>query len=199
MTGIELAAVIALGVWMATLSLCVALCVRQVGLLTVRVQAGAGAAEELRDGLEIGQQVPGVVQRALPSDGGVTYVLAMEAGCVACRQLADQLRDVEVDARIVAFVQGTDAGAGVIAELLEKVATVVRDPDARDLTAALEIELTPTVLELDRGFVTGKGVIRDVDDVVSLINAREYSDAAEIPKRATELGGYKLEVYGGRD
>jgi hypothetical protein len=80
------------------------------------------------------------------------------------------------------------------------VEVVVRDPQARRLMTALEADLTPVVFEIDRGYITGKGIPRGIDDVVALVNARAHSDAAEIPDHAIRLRTeLPLEVYGARN
>jgi hypothetical protein len=194
-TGLELAALVTVAAWLAILSIAVLLCVRQLGVLTVGSRPVSGETQMVGDGLEIGRRVPPDVRSVVPGLDQLKYLLFVETGCAACRQLIAELADSDIDASFVAIIQGSRR-VDELASLLPARTAVVRDPDAAQVFERMEVELTPTVLEIERGFVTGKGVLRGLYDLVSLLEARA-ADGGKVANELAKLNGLKVEVYDG--
>lgn len=184
---VELSPVVAglLGVWLATLSFVVLLVVRQMALLTARLDAGNVTIALDEDGLDIGFPVPSDVVEAVPEvREGPAYVLLLSSNCGPCRELLPQLREQDFDFPVVALVPGSRNSAGDLARSLPDTIRVVRDPAASTIATALKIRSTPFVIEAESATVTGKAYLRDTSNLVNLMEARKTSDAAEIAARA---------------
>jgi hypothetical protein len=195
MSGLELGALIAVAVWLAVLSLVAVLCVRQLGILTAGFRPSEGP-EIAGDGLAIGQRVPAEVRSLIPGLTDLTYLLFVETGCAACRELIAQFADSGIEAPLTVLMQGSGHRADGLVSLLPSGTEVIRDPDAAEVFEQMEVGFTPTALEIERGFVTGKGVLRGLHDLESLIRARA-ADGTEVVDELAELNGLKVEVYDG--
>jgi hypothetical protein len=185
MNALVVTAIVLGSLWVATLTLVVLLLVRQIGLITVRLDT-AGSA--LDDGLGIGDSVPAEAVAALPAIGrDLAYLLFMSPSCEPCTEIAPQLGRHELGATVVALFSGTDEMADDFeAQLLPDVETV-RDPAATRIAEALRVRSTPFAVEVENGIVTGKAYIRDISDLLRLISARDTSEAAEIARNLTEV------------
>jgi hypothetical protein len=189
-SGLGVAALVVAGVWLAVLTLLAVLTVRQVGLLTVRLDRMTEDTSGADDGLEVGAAVPAEVTAAVPGlDGQPGYLLVISAGCEPCRELAGDLEGETLDARVVALLTGESDIAGEMAALFPPQVELVRDPHAASALRGLEVQTTPFVFEVDDGQITGKSVLRGADDLLSFMEGRERSEAAEPPLRITEVEG----------
>jgi hypothetical protein len=196
MSGLELAALIAVAAWLAILSLVAVLCVRQLGILSAGLPAAPGGAEVEGDGLAIGQRVPAGVRSLVSELTELRYLLFVEPGCAACRELIAQYADAGIDAPLTVVMQGGGVRANGIVSLLPSDTELIRDPEAAELFEQMDVGFTPAVLQIERGFVTGKGVLRGLHDLVSLIEARA-ADGTDVVDELIELNGLKVEVYDG--
>jgi hypothetical protein len=197
MTGLELAALLVVAAWLVVLSLVAVLCVRQVGILTAAAQMRASSGvNEADDGLAIGSRVPQEIRSLLPDIASLTYLLFLETGCGSCHQLVAELSDGGLEAPIVAVLQGERRRADAMAEVLPSYVPTIRDQEAREVAERMQVEITPTVLELERGFVTGKGTLRGLFDLEALVKARE-GDGTRVADELAELSGLNVEVYDG--
>lgn len=189
-----------MALWLAVLSLVVILCVRQLGLITARLGAPLSSDAGAPDGPEIGEPIPMSARRFLPDLEGVAYLFFAEAGCIACRQVAADLQSASLDARIVAVVTGSGRAADGLVSILPDATDVVRGDQADTIATEMKVEVTPVAFQVERGYVSGKAVLRDVADFAALVNAREHSDAAEVVAEAVELSRstMRVEVQGGR-
>lgn len=177
MTGIELAAVVIVAVWLAVLSLVVILLVRQLGLVTVRLDANTFSLD--KDGPEVGSLIPPEILQKVPrlGQGGLAYVLTLGATCTPCRELVSNLRGAQFDEDMIALLGGRPEVADSVAEMLPPSFSVVRDPVAHETATALSIQSTPFVIEVQDGVVTGRAYVRDRGELLSLMEARTMSDA----------------------
>ncbi len=184
MTGLEIAALVAVGIWMLLLSLAVVLLVRQVSLISKWAQEQDSSNQ---DGLPIGSPVPEEALGLVPeADDELAYVWFLGGDCQPCREFAvEAARTEEIIAMrdsttIVAAVTGTDDQANDFTQLLPEWIRVVRGDNAVALNKHFEIVQTPTVYEVERGNVTGRAVAGyGVVNFLNLVAARETSDAAE--------------------
>jgi hypothetical protein len=165
MSGLELGVAIALAVWIAFLSLAVVLLVRQVGLLTVRLDRSRDSTAPVDDGLALGSAVPAAVGRALdPADGGPLYVVVLGAICAPCRELAADLgRTQLVDAvspLLFLISGGSEELADDLAALLPAGTQVLRDPLATEIVNELRVQTTPFAFEIANARIAGKAALR---------------------------------------
>jgi hypothetical protein len=160
-------------VWLLLLTLVVLALVRQVGLLTMRIDRGMPRFAADQDGPEIGAPVPGDVLAALPQLAGTgrRQVLLLSAVCGPCRELAVELGKSTVDGQLLALVPGHSEAADVLISLLPPDVAVVRDPDAIAIAKALAIRSTPFAVEVESGTVTGKAYLKELADLARLIEA----------------------------
>ncbi|MGH3072106.1 MAG: hypothetical protein ACRDNB_07530 [Gaiellaceae bacterium] len=185
---LQTAALLAAALWLSGLTLVVLLLVRQLGLVTLRLDAGPGSASVVpRDGPDVGTELPPSVLDRIPAlHGGVSYLLLVSPTCTSCHEVASRLDTVSVTGRVVALVPGGEELAGPFAELLPSHCEIVRDPVASEIANELDLDRTPFVLEIDDGFVSGRAHLFRASDFQQLIDARASSNAAEIVKLAKE-------------
>lgn len=166
--------------WMATLTLVLVLTVRQIVLLTARLDAARGAINMSADGLEIGLPVPREVLDVVPeADHDIGYVLLLSASCTPCRELIPHLAGIRSVATITTLVPGPKEAVESIVGALPQHYRVVRDPLAAIVAQHLALESTPFAMQIERGIVTGKAYLHSAKDLASFVDARAGSDAAE--------------------
>lgn len=179
MSGLALASLVVVALWLGILTLLVLLIIRQVGLLTARSELAGHVFDVSRDGLEIGASVPAEVIDALPeSVSGVTYVLRLSASCAPCRELASVLGREGIDRSqpIVALIAGRTELADGMATMLPPAMRSIRDPQATTLAESLRIQSVPFALTIENGVVAGKAYLRsaaDLSDLFSRIETRK--------------------------
>lgn len=175
------------GTWLGVLTLVIILLVRQIGLLTLRLQTTEPVFSFAQDGPDIGSEVPADVLAVLPDLGyEITYIVILSATCGPCREFASDLTTSALKGRTVAVLAGRVELADGFEALLPPGVAVVRDPEAA-VAANLHVESTPFALEIDHGMVTGKAYLRQVSDLAALIDARATSDAGKL--RPQEVAG----------
>ena len=155
MSALAIAALVLVCVWLGVLTLVVVLLVRQVGLLTVRLSMAAQAISLDDDGPEVGSSLPEDVAEVMPEEGPA-YLLLISAGCDPCRELVAELGGRRFERSIVALVPGRREQAAELAALLPPGIRAVFDPEATQLSEALDLESTPFAIEVERGTVTRK-------------------------------------------
>jgi hypothetical protein len=158
MNGLETAALVLVALWLGSLTLLVVLVIRQVALLTERVDR-PGAIHVMEDGPALGSRAPDEVLASLPRmDTGVTHLLLLSASCTPCRQLAEDLRGKALpqNGTTIALVPGRKERADDIAGLLPGEIQVIRDPDATELAHVLALQRVPAAITVERGIVIAK-------------------------------------------
>lgn len=198
MTGLEVAGLVTVAVWLSIVTLVLVLVVRQIALLTVRLEnSGTERFSLADDGLEVGSTVPASALSALAlSDTERAYLLLLSSTCLSCREIAPSL-EPPPDFAARALLPGKGELPDAMARLLPDGFQVVRDPVATEVAALLQIKSTPFVLELDRGSVTGKAYLYSAEDFSRLVDARETSDAPELARSAYEVRKEKEAIESG--
>jgi hypothetical protein len=169
MSALETVALVAAGIWIGVLSLVVILLVRQVGLLTVRLDRQREEEAPVMEGIPLGEALPQDVVTALPAmNGSATYVLLLGGMCPPCQQLALGMKDESPQQAIVAVISGEEGG-DAIAELLAPHAQVVREPQASAIANGLGVATTPFAVEVVSGEVVGKAVVRGLDHLMAFM------------------------------
>jgi hypothetical protein len=186
---LQTVAILALAVWLSGLTLVVLLLVRQLGLITLRLDAGRDSSSPIvpREGPDVGTELPATVLDRIPAlHDGLSYLLLVSATCVPCHEIAPELDSVRIAGRVIALVPGGDELATPFAELLPAHYDIVRDPGATEIANELDLDRTPFALEIDHGVVTGRAHLFGASDLQQLADARASSNAAEIAKLAKE-------------
>lgn len=187
MNGLTVAAIVAVALWLGILTLLTLLIVRQIGLLTVRLDYARGPAfDPEADGLAIGTTVPSEARAALPELASEPVVLlVVSATCSPCREVVDGLAGqlpAGAERQLVALVAGDEAMADGLVALLPSGVRSVRDPQATAIATGLGIKSTPFALAVEGGAVTGKAYVHHATDLARLF---EYAGASERKQRAT--------------
>jgi hypothetical protein len=195
MSGVAVAALVLVCVWLGVLSLVVVLLVRQIGLLTVRLSVASQALSLDNDGPEVGSKLPDEVVSALPAlEGERAYVVLLSATCDPCRELVSDIGERHFEQTIVALVPGREQMAGELASLLPSGMQAVLDPEASRLAEALKIHSTPFALETADGTVTRKAYLHGgAADLVEFVAPENTAARAEslvqVMKRNDRPGG----------
>lgn len=175
MSWFEMAVLVAVSAWLALLSSVVLLLIRQVGILTIRIER-AGPNISLGDeGPMIGTPVPAILSDSIRPLGetGRSYLLILSSICAPCREFAGELAEQSgrLPERVFALVAGADEPATSLVNLLPGRVHVVRDPLAAELSAALAVKAAPFVLEIEASKVTGKAYVHGARDFFNLVHA----------------------------
>jgi hypothetical protein len=191
---LEITALTVIAAWLGVLTLASLLLVRQVGLLTVRLNF---AGQDTDDGLPIGTPLPAEVTSRLPElDQELAYLLFVAPTCGPCVDLVRQLAESESNGhnrngigghRTLAFLPGADDRAEELASRVPVGMRKVRDPDATSVAKALHVRTTPFALQVERGIIAGKARVKDAAELQSFIETYAVSDAAEIAKSIREV------------
>jgi hypothetical protein len=181
MTGIETTALVVLGAWTGVLTLAVLLSVRQIALLTHRVNIANEFFSFAHDGPEVGLKLSPALRAAIPAlnEQMPTYLLNISATCAPCRELAVELGGRPFDERVVALLSGSDELASAVIELLPESFSIIRDPQATELAELLQIKSTPFTVVVEGGFVVGKSYVNSVSDLERLHAANEKGRVAD--------------------
>jgi hypothetical protein len=184
MPAIEVAAIIAVAVWLAVMTVMMLLVFRQVSLITAWMQQRSPG----EGGLDAGAEVPDDALALMPElRENLGYVLFLAGNCSPCREFAlDAARSETIlgfreNAKYLAAVAGDGRQAEEIAGLLPDWVRVVRGDDAQLIKDQFDVRATPAVYEVERGNVTGGAVAGyGIVNFENLIEARqEGSDAAQ--------------------
>lgn len=187
MSGLETAALAAVGAWLFILSLAMVLLVRQVSLVSAWAQNQAQSPGGSQDGLTIGLPIPDEAIDLLPeATDQLAYVWFLGGDCQPCREFAadaaraDEVVNMKGKHPIVAAVTGTTEQVSDFAQLLPDWVRIIGGDDAAGLNKEFKVLQTPMVYELDRGNVTGRAVAGyGVSDFLNLVIAHEHTDAEE--------------------
>lgn len=175
MSGLEVGASVLLAIWMGLLSLAVVLLIRQLGLVTVRLDRLLGEASAFDQGLEVGSLLPPVISDGAPGTlSGVKYVLVVEASCEPCRAVVERLGDLPAERmrQIVTILRGSDQSAQHMSAHLPPESIVLRDPAAAEAVESLKVGVTPFVFETEGGQITQKAALQSFEHLETIIRRR---------------------------
>jgi hypothetical protein len=163
-TTLELVAVGLVAAWLLVLTVVAMLAIRQIGLLTIRLDRDRLDAAPVADGLAVGQPVPPEVSELLVVEPNQpAFVLIFAAVCGPCRQLVAHLADMNIDARLVAIISGRRELARALHDMLPSSIEGIEDPSAEHAVRALQISTTPFVFEIRDGVIAAKAALRDAE------------------------------------
>lgn len=172
MSALAVTALVLVCVWLSVLTLIAVLLVRQIGLLTVRLNVASQTLSLDDDGPEIGSGVPEEVASVLPGRDERAYLLLISAGCQPCRELVSDLGEHRFEQSVVALVPGRAEQASELAALLPSGVRAVLDPKATRLAEVLELESTPFALEIEGGIFTRKAFLHEgASDLIGFVGS----------------------------
>jgi hypothetical protein len=186
MNSTELVVTAAGGVWLAVLSFLILLCIRQVTILTQRLDLMAGPPRSEDAGIAVGMPIPEAASRVVDENGKGKIVLLMSATCGPCVEVASELTDTGFDRPVTLLMPGAEKNAERLIGMIPASFDVIRDPEAKELAERLGISMTPFALGVKDGWVVGKSYVNTADDLLRLQDAM---DAVDIDDRQLIEGG----------
>lgn len=182
MNGLELTALLLTVGWIAVLTLTAVLLVRQVALLTVRLDRIGEEGRPVGDGLAVRDEVPAEVARLLPSAGeeDPSFVLILGAVCNPCRELLEQMAGIVPESPICALIAGRSPAATSMMELVPDGISCVGGPDAAAAVDALHISTTPFVFEVRSNRIAAKAALRGAEHLVRFIGEAESVSTSDL-------------------
>lgn len=179
MSALEAVVAVALVAWLATVSVGILLCVRQLAIVTKRLDVIGGPPSAGEAGLAVGMPVPAAVEPLLAEKENGALVLLMSATCGPCRVVAEELGQNGLETAVVVLMPGPDDAVAEIASLLPVAIDLIRDPQASELAGALQISLTPFAVAVREGWIVGKSYVNRVEDMRRLAHAMAEVDIDE--------------------
>jgi hypothetical protein len=171
MSEIAVAALAAVGMWLAILSVMVLVLVRQLAVITVRLTEGIASAS-MKGGLTVGMEAPQNVRDALPElRAGPTFLLLTSATCGPCQELVSELGTLDPQPNAVALLPGHARAADALHRLFPAWIRVIRDPEAYALSQSLQIDSTPFGMALDGDRVVAKAHLKRATDFALMIES----------------------------
>jgi hypothetical protein len=181
MSALGTTALVLAAAWIGALSILVALLVRQVALLTHRLDP-----DYALDGLPRGRRVPGSLAESLPDGSG--SVLVLGAGCGPCRKLARELQELAIDHYpIVAVVEGDEAAASALAAVLPSGIRTVTGEEGNRMYSRLQLETTPFAFFVEQRQIVEKAVLRGAEHFQALLEESAASPSRNTPLRTLEV------------
>lgn len=169
MRGLEVAALVAVAVWLGVLTCGVLLVVRQVSLLTVRLSFAAPHVNADDDGQPVGSAVSEPIQALFTGTHDRGTLALLTGTCGSCRELAQSVSARLTDDALVFLIAGEQDLAQEVGRLLPDSARRIFDPEATQIANALQIMSSPFGLSVERGVVTAKTYLHSGADLSALL------------------------------
>ncbi len=183
MIELPIVALVFVGLWLGLLTFVVVLLVRQLGLITVRLEnldAQSAALPSL--GPEIGTPIVPEIATLLPNQlSGPVPILFISSNCEPCRELIVDIRKQQVQVPGIVLLTGNDAAAENLAGLLPPSLQVVRDPVASQLTEALQVRMKPFVVMVTENRVSYRSILNQAAELNRLV-AQGQGMAEPLPR-----------------
>lgn len=181
MSTIGIVALTLVALWAGALTLITLLLVRQVSLVTLRLDRAED--RPALDGISVGSAVPEPVSELLGErNGAVGHVLVLGATCAPCRQLADELHDTEASDPILSLIGGDVQAAQAIARRLPAWIEPVLDPEASTAIDSLDLQTTPFLFTVQAGRIVGKDVMRNAAHFIEYTGLQADGSAPGAPQ-----------------
>lgn len=196
MSGIGVAALVLAAAWLGILSLVLVLVVRQIALITARLDhVGTTSVGELReDGPALGSSVPEPVARELPElNMPLAHLLLFAATCTPCRTMAAELRHHALPngRAIVALVPGRKELADGLISTLPLTIRAIPDPSATEIAELLQLQTVPFALSTEGGKVVAKSeFLGSVADLLRFMRGSRLPSHHEIALTPKEGAGH---------
>lgn len=180
MSALAILAIALVSVWLATLSIVAALLVRQVALLSKRLDP-----DYAMDGLLLGRRIPDWLSDLLPDESGA--LLFLGASCNPCRKLAYDLGGLDVDQPVVAVIEGGGETSEKLAHDLPSSFKVLTGEMAELAFSDLGLETTPFLFWVDRRKIVNKAVPRGAPHFLSLLQTPEMAKVSSPQAHLVEV------------
>jgi hypothetical protein len=169
--------------WGASLTLALMLCIRQLSVLTVRLETSASGLTRPTEAI-IGTDLSESALRLGPNLAvGERVVILLSATCEPCVQFLEALPAATIPLareELILLVTG-EGGAPDLLVAASAKAVVRVDKDAGHLARALGMTRTPTALLLRNGKVAGQSIVHEPLDIVALIgDTSDHADAGSV-------------------
>lgn len=182
MSTLGIVALCAAAVWLALLTLVMALLVRQLAIVSAWAEQ---VTERQDDGLEAGTRVPEEAVEVVPALAGqLAYTIFLDSQCQPCREFAlaagrsehmEALRELP----IAVALSGRGAQADELERLLPPWMQVARGRKADRLKDSFRVVQTPSIYEVVGGKVAGRAVAGyGLVNFLNLVEARRSAGAA---------------------
>lgn len=189
MSDVDLITLGLIALWLGGLTFVLLLVIRQVELITLRLDIPGQITQLPANGPDAGTVLSAeVIERHPEFEQGLVYILLASPTCVPCREVVPDLSSVDVPGRVFALLPGSRQLVDDFIPLVPSTYDVIRDPLATETANLLSMERTPSVLEVEDGVVTGKAYLFEASDLARLIDARAESDARSFVTFAKEAG-----------
>ncbi len=175
MSALGVTALAIAGVWLVVLTVLQLASIRQIAIVTVRLDREGAQSQPSDHGRPIGERIPESVVEVLDVDaGGVGYLLLLGANCEPCRELVSDLRVPSLPRPVTAIISGREELFAGMLELVPPTIKAVSDP-TDEMANALDIWATPFVFEIEDGTIRGKAQPRGAAHLLSLIDGSPRS------------------------
>lgn len=178
--------------WLGVLTVVVLLLVRQLGLVTLRLDAVGRLAPPHAAGLEPGTLVPlepiPTSLRGRLDDELIVFVAT--ATCSGCKEMVAASVDVfsnDSAIPVLAIVPGESNLAARLADQASTAFDVLRDPDATAMADALNLRTTLVALHIKRSIVLGTADVDTPDRLQRFIEASRSDETDRMLERLGEL------------
>ncbi|MGH8990923.1 MAG: hypothetical protein ACRDZ7_05275 [Acidimicrobiia bacterium] len=178
MTLLETVSLAAVGVWLLILTAVALLGVRQLGILTVRLQLQAHGGPGGPIGPTIGFKVGDAAVRALPGLATERKMMVLlSANCSPCQEILDELQRGTrprgfADDEIVLLITGDPRTSEAQAAQITGVTSLL-DPVATALGRDLGLSRTPSAILIEDGTVKGTTLLASVENMEHLLHGDE--------------------------
>lgn len=180
MSPIATMAVVLVSLWMAVLTVAIALLMRQVAILTHYLDP-----DYAPDGLPVGRRIPRAIADLLPNGTGGLLVLG--AGCAPCRELAVNLRGASFAAPLVVLIEGDANLAAAIASELPAEARILAGEEARDPYSSLALQTTPFLFLVEGREIVKKTTPQSAGHLLSMLEKTHSEPVSRQQARSLEL------------
>lgn len=169
MSSIEIVAYSVVAIWLAATTLIMVLVMRQMSLMTIRLDSASPHMDPNDHGPRVGTILPEdtLVGPEFQSD---KYVLALlSTSCSPCREFAESLTPEHVEGGVIIGIAGEDVFAGDVAELLPSTANVAKGESTTQAAVDLGIELMPFALRIESRRIVAKMFLKTPEDLQQLV------------------------------
>lgn len=159
------AALVILGVWCVGMSVVILTLVRQVSLISVRLDLQMRLPDlgDVGSGPDVGHRVDVPMLQRFGDD---FVAVAITGTCSSCYAFLDSLQGSDpLDPPLVLLLAGRGPGTREAASLVPDWVSVVRDPDASQVGRQLELSRTLVALHIRGGEIVGRATITNRDDL----------------------------------
>lgn len=194
MTNLEVALVVVVSVWLVLLTVLVLAILRQVGLVTLRLNRLEPISAISGGHLVLAAPVDQSVIDALPAlASGVHYLIWLSASCMTCRDVARELGTIWEDAkwdrfrtRTYVVISGSGQFVDQMISMLPREISPVLEPQASVIPPQLGLPGSPFAVAIGDGAIRGWTALQELRNLDKIAVAEPVLDEAEASPGTTE-------------